>query len=158
MANRHQARESVLETLYAWSSAEQDAGMIPGLLASRLEHEERADQDENYLREAVYEITDQVDALDEIIKTAVRGRSLRSVAQLEINVIRLAVWEMQNRLEIPYRVIINEALELTRDYAGEPPRSFINGVLDNLAKRLRPIEVKEKHLPQGTQRNAKEKH
>ncbi len=144
MANRHQARESALETLYAWGSAEQDGGMIPDLLASRLQHEDREDQDENYLREAVYGVTDHVDALDEIIKTAVRGRSLRSVAQLEINVIRLAVWEMQNRLEIPYRVIINEALELTRDYAGEPPRGFINGVLDNLAKQLRPSEKSKK--------------
>ena len=144
MAKRHQARESALETLYAWSSAQQDSGMIPDLLASRLQHEERADQDESYLREAVYGITDHTDALDEVIKTAVRGRSLRSVAQIEINVIRLAVWEMQNRLEIPYRVIINEALELTRDYAGEPPRGFINGVLDNLAKQLRPAEMKDK--------------
>ncbi|PIW44076.1 MAG: transcription antitermination factor NusB [Zetaproteobacteria bacterium CG12_big_fil_rev_8_21_14_0_65_54_13] len=144
MANRHQARESALETLYAWSSAKQDAGMIPGLLASRLEHEDRADQDENYFREAIYGIVDHVDELDEVIKTAVRGRSLRSVAQIEINVIRLAVWEMQSRLEIPYRVIINEALELTRDYAGESPRGFINGVLDNLAKQLRPTEMKDK--------------
>lgn len=144
MANRHQARESALETLYAWSSAAQDGGMIPDLLATRLQHEEREDQDEAYLREAVYAITDHVDALDEIIKTAVRGRSLRSVAQVEINVIRLAVWEMQNRLEIPYRVIINEALELTRDYAGEAPRGFINGVLDNLARQLRPDEVNDK--------------
>lgn len=144
MANRHMARESALETLYAWASAEKDGGAIPDLIASRLQHEERADQDENYLRELVYGVTDHVDALDEVIKTAVRGRSLRSVAQLEINVIRLAVWEMQNRLEIPYRVIINEALELTRDYAGEPPRGFINGVLDNLAKQLRPSEIANK--------------
>jgi len=144
LANRHMARESALETLYAWASAEKDGGMIPDLIASRLQHEERDDQDENYLRELVYGVIDHVDALDEVIKTAVRGRSLRSVAQLEINVIRLAVWEMQNRLEIPYRVIINEALELTRDYAGEPPRGFINGVLDNLAKQLRPAEIGKK--------------
>jgi len=144
MANRHMARESALETLYAWGTAEKDAGMIPGLIASRLEHEEREDQDENYLRDLVYGVTDHVDALDEVIKTAVRGRSLRSVAQIEINVIRLAVWEMQNRLEIPYRVIINEALELTRDYAGESPRGFINGVVDNLAKQLRPVEISKK--------------
>jgi len=144
MANRHMARESALETLYAWGTAEQDGGMIPDLIASRLEHEDRADQDENYFREMIYGVTDHVDELDVIIKTAVRGRSLRSVAQIEINVIRMAVWEMQNRLEIPYKVIINEALELTRAYAGEPPRGFINGVLDNLAKQLRPDEVKKK--------------
>jgi len=144
MANRHMARESALETLYAWGSAEQDGGMIPDLLASRLQHEDREDQDENYLREVVYGVTDHVGVLDELIKTAVRGRSLRSVAQIEINVIRMAVWEMQNRLEIPYRVIINEALELTRDYAGEAPRGFINGVLDCLARQLRSSEKSKK--------------
>jgi len=144
MANRHMARESALETLYAWGTAEQDGGMIVGLIASRLQHEERDDQDENYLREMVYGVIDHVEALDDIIKTAVRGRSLRSVAQIEINVIRMSVWEMQNRLEIPYRVIINEALELTRAYAGETPRGFINGVLDNLARQLRPTEMATK--------------
>ncbi len=144
MANRHQARESALETFYAWHSASQDSGMIPELVSSRLQHEDRADQDEGYLRELVYGVTDNVDALDEIIKTAVRGRSLRSVASVELNVIRLALWEMQNRLEIPYRVIINEALELTRDYAGESPRGFINGVLDNLARQARPDEAGKK--------------
>jgi N utilization substance protein B len=142
MANRHKARESALETLYAWHSGEKDGGMIPGLLASRLAHEDRADQDQDYLRQLVHGVVENVDAIDEIISGSIRGRSLRSVAHIEHNVIRLAVWEMQNRLEIPYRVIINEALELTRAYAGESPRGFINGVIDNLARKLRPAEIK----------------
>lgn len=142
MANRHQARESALETLYAWHTAGQDGGMLPDLIAGRLQHEERRGQDADYLREIVYGVSEQVGAIDELIATAIRGRSLRSVAPIEHNVIRMAVWEMQNRLEIPYRVIINEALELTRAYAGEAPRGFINGVLDNLARKLRPSEVK----------------
>ncbi len=142
MGNRHQARESALETLYAWHSAGQDDAMLPDLLAGRLKHEERRSQDADYLREIVYGVTGNVEAIDELIATAIRGRSLRSVAHIEHNVIRMAVWEMQNRLEIPYRVIINEALELTRAYAGEAPRGFINGVLDNLARRLRPAEVR----------------
>ena len=144
MGNRHQARESALEILYAWHSGEKDGGAVPALMASRLAHEERGDQDQEYLREAVYGVIENVDAIDELISGAVRGRSLRSIAHIEHNVIRLAVWEMQNRLEIPYRVIINEALELTRAYAGEAPRGFINGVIDNLARQLRPNEVGRK--------------
>ena len=149
MANRHQARESALETLYAWHSGEKDSGMIPGLLASRLAHEERDDQDKDYLRQLVHGVVENVDAIDAVIAGAIRGRSLRSVAHIEHNVIRLAVWEMQNRLEIPYRVIINEALELTRSYAGESPRGFINGVIDNLAKKLRPAEIRGKAVTGG---------
>jgi len=140
VANRHQARESALETLYAWHNAGQDDGMVPALLAGRLEHEERGEQDVEFLREAVHGVISQVGPIDELISGAVRGRSLRSIAHIEHNVLRLAIWEMQNRLEIPYRVIINEALELTRDYAGESARGFINGVLDNLARSLRSNE------------------
>ena len=141
MANRHQSRESALEVLYAWHNAGQDDAMVPSLLAGRLALDERSSQDQTYLREAVYGVIEQVDEIDELIRGAVRGRSLKSIAHVEHNVLRLAIWEMLNRLEIPYKVIINEALELTRAYAGEPARGFINAVLDNLARKLRPDET-----------------
>ncbi len=115
--------------------------MVPSLLAGRLALDERSSQDQTYLREAVYGVIEQVDEIDELIRGAVRGRSLKSIAHVEHNVLRLAIWEMLNRLEIPYKVIINEALELTRAYAGEPARGFINAVLDNLARKLRPDET-----------------
>ncbi|MES0371815.1 MAG: transcription antitermination factor NusB [Mariprofundaceae bacterium] len=139
--NRHQARESALETLYAWHSGGSDNADLPHLLSGRIQEEERSGQDENYLREMVYGVTEQAEELDELIKPAVK-RSLKSVATIELNVLRLSTWEMKNRLEIPYRVIINEALELTRAYADESARSFINGVLDKLAKELRSAETK----------------
>jgi len=140
MANRHKARQSALETLYAWHSAGQDGAAIPGLLADRLNEEGRGDQDEEYLREMVHGVVEQVDSIDTMISGAVRGRSLRSIAHVEHNVLRLAIWEMVNRLEIPYRVVINEALELAKAYADEPGRSFVNGVLDKLSKDLRKQE------------------
>lgn len=139
--NRHQARGSAIECLYAWDSSAQDGGMLPQLITDRLEEEDRESQDETYLRELVYGVTESVSSLDEHIGKVVRGRSLRSVARVEINVIRLALWEMQNRLEIPYRVIINEALQLTREYADENARGFVNGVLDKLAKEFRSVEI-----------------
>ncbi|MDQ7011232.1 MAG: transcription antitermination factor NusB [Mariprofundaceae bacterium] len=142
MANRHKARQSALETLYAWHNAGQDEAMVPVLLADRLKEEDRRDQDEAYLREVVHGVIAQADEIDRMIEDATRGRSLKSIAHVEHNVLRLAIWEMMNRLEIPYRVIINEALELTRAYADESARGFINGVLDNLAKSLRATEIK----------------
>jgi N utilization substance protein B len=139
--NRHKARESALEVLYAWHNSGQDGAMIPSMLADRLQERERADQDGDYMRELVLGVTGDVAELDAAISGAIRGRSLRSIAHVEHTVLRLAAWEMIHKLEIPYRVIINEALELTRDYVGEAPRSFINGVLDHLARVLRPGEA-----------------
>jgi len=140
MANRHKARQSALEVLYAWHSGGGDDAAIPALLADRLKEPDRGDQDADYLRELVHGVTADVAALDEWIGKGVRGRSLASIAQVELNVLRLAVWEMLNRLEIPYRVIINEALQLAREYADEPGRGFINGVLDHLAREIRKVE------------------
>ncbi len=141
MANRHKARQSALEVLYAWHSGGQDDAAIPALLADRLKEPGRADQDADYLRELVHGVTSDVATLDDWIGKGVRGRSLASIAQVELNVLRLAVWEMLNRLEIPYRVIINEALQLAREYADEPGRGFINGVLDHLAREIRKVEA-----------------
>lgn len=140
MANRHKARQSALETLYAWHNAGQDDAAIPGLLVDRLGEEQRGDQDKDYLREIVHGVVAEVDEIDAMIASAVHGRSLRSIAHVEHNVLRLAIWELKNRLEIPYRVIINEALELAKAYADEPGRSFVNGVLDSLSKDLRKQE------------------
>lgn len=140
MANRHKARQSALEILYAWHSGEQDNAAIPALLADRLSEKNRSDQDKTYLREMVHGVVEQVEDIDKQLGGAVRGRSLKSIAHIEHNILRMAVWEMNNRLEIPYRVIINEALELTGAYADEPGRGFINGVLDRLAHELRKEE------------------
>jgi len=139
--NRHQARESAVEVLYAWQSGECDNAAIPALLSGRLQEEDREQQDQDYLRALVEGVLESREDLDAKITTVI-SRSLRSVATLELNILRLAVWELTNRLEIPYRVIINEALELARDYTDEPARGFINGVLDKLAKSLRAEENK----------------
>ncbi len=140
--NRHLARESAVEALYAWHSGGNDAATIPNLLADRLKQDDKSGQDEDYLREIVYGVSENCEVLDVLIGGAVQGRSLRSIAHVELNILRIAVWELQNRLEIPYRVVINEALELTRAYADEPSRGFINGVIDKVAQTLRSAEVK----------------
>lgn len=140
--NRHWARESAIEALYAWHNGGNDAAMLPSILADRLQQDERKGQDEDYLREMVYGVSEQCGVLDEQISKAVQGRSLRSIAHVELNVLRIAVWELKNHLEIPYRVIINEALELTRAYADEPSRGFINGVIDKVAQEVRMKEMK----------------
>jgi len=142
-SNRHLARESALEVLYAWHSSECDNGAIPGLIAGRMDEEERKQQDIEYLRQLVHGVIEERENLDAKISTVIK-RSLRSIATLELNILRLSTWEMNNRLEIPYKVIINEALELARDYADESARGFINGVLDKLAKQLRATEIDTK--------------
>ncbi len=142
-SNRHLARESALEVLYAWHSSACDNGAIPSLIAGRMDEEDRKQQDVEYMRLMIHGVIDGRENLDAKISTVIK-RSLRSIATLELNILRLSTWELTTRLEIPYKVIINEALELARDYTDESARGFINGVLDKLAKQLRTAEIETK--------------
>ncbi len=137
--NRHQARESAIEILYAWQSGGYESSAIDTNLEDRLCQDERQRQDAEYLREAVYYIARHRETIDPVISELAQ-RSLRSIAMLELNILRLAFWELTQRMEIPYRIIINEALELARDYSGEAARAFVNGVLDRMAARYRKEE------------------
>jgi len=137
MANRHKARESAVEILYAWNSGGRDALALAPLLDGRVREKGRGDQDRQYLRELIKGVTENVESLEQTINKAVGSRSSGSIGMIERNILLLAVWELQYCPDIPYRVIINEALQLTRTYADENARCFVNGVLDHLAQTIR---------------------
>ncbi len=78
-------------------------------------------------------------AIDAELAQAV-DRSLDSVDPVEVSVLRLAVFEFMHLPEIPYRVVLNEAVELAKSFGGEQGHKYVNGVLDKMGARLRPHE------------------
>ena len=68
-------------------------------------------------------------------------RPVEELSPIERSVLLLATYEFQYQLETPYRVIINEAIELTKGYGGSDGHRFVNGVLDKLALQLRAVEI-----------------
>jgi len=151
--NRHQAREAAIEALYAWESSGQDDAMLPAILAEKIEDPKRKRQDVEYLRECVLGVAKAVDRLDEEIRAAARGRSLRSIGAIELAILRLSTWELAERLEIPYRVVIHEALRRTEDYAEPAAKRFVNAVLDRIAHKLRAVEIEaERNAQHGLRR------
>ncbi|MDX8408950.1 MAG: transcription antitermination factor NusB [Mariprofundales bacterium] len=137
--NRHQARQSAVEVLYAWHVGGRDGADIAHLLQDRLQ--ERGKQDKEYLTLIVQEVCRQCDAIDDHLVKVLPHRSLSNIGAIELAVLRLACWELWQCLEIPYRVVLNEALELSHEYADDPAPGFVNGVLDRLARELRPEEA-----------------
>lgn len=79
------------------------------------------------------------DAIDSELGQAV-DRDLDAVDPVEISVLRLAVFEFMHLPEIPYRVVLNEAVELAKSFGGEQGHKYVNGVLDKMGARLRPHE------------------
>lgn len=74
----------------------------------------------------------------ELSQTVDRG--LAAVDPVELSVLRLAVFEFLHLPEIPYRVVLNEAVELAKSFGGEQGHKYVNGVLDKIGSRLRPHE------------------
>ena len=71
-------------------------------------------------------------------------RPIESVDPVERAILRLGAYEFINRLDVPYRVVLNEAVNITKEFCAEKSHTFVNAVLDKVAKEIRHIEVKAK--------------
>jgi N utilization substance protein B len=133
-AARRRAREIALQALYAWKLAGGDA-----LAHSRtLEGWERCDQ--KFAEQLIAEITGRSDALEATIAPHL-DRSLASLSPIERVILLIGVYELEERLETPFKVVLNEAIELGKSFGGTDGHKFVNGVLEKLAMQLRPEEI-----------------
>jgi len=126
-----------MQALYQWQLTGQSAKDIVLQFCGDPEHE-RADHD--LFRELVGDVIDQSQSLD----ATIAEYSDRAVAQLdpvEHAILLIGVYELLHRPDVPYRVVINEAVELCRTYGAEDGHKFVNALLDRAAHRLRAPEM-----------------
>ncbi|MDB2705750.1 transcription antitermination factor NusB [Pseudomonadota bacterium] len=97
--------------------------------------------DTKYFTILVDGVTKDIEKLDAELAYAV-DRNLSSIDPVESSVLRLAVYEFIYRPEVPYRVVLNEAVELAKAFGGEKGHKYVNGVLDKMGSKLRPVEYK----------------
>ena len=137
-SSRRLARELAVQGLYEWLIAGNDARAIEHRLAEGKSFE-RADRPlldallNGVIREAPELETRLAPLLD---------RKIGALSPVERAVLLLGAYELLHRIETPYRVVINEAVELAKAYGGTDGHKYVNGVLDRLAAELRAIEVK----------------
>jgi transcription antitermination protein NusB len=134
---RRAARRRAMQALYSWQLTRDDPKNI---LASFREDEEHAAADGEYFREILIGVTRRAAELDALMEPALGGRPLAQLDPIEHALLWLGLWELSERLDVPYRVVINEAVELAKKFGAEQSHRFINGVLDNLARGLRGAE------------------
>jgi len=92
-------------------------------------------------KELLEGVTKQLESLDELIQPFI-DRDISEVDPVERAVLRLGCYELKYKLDVPYRVVINEALESVKLFGAEQGHRFINGVLDKVAQQTREMEVK----------------
>jgi len=137
---RSRSRSLAIQALYQWQMAGQDIGDI---VSHFLVEQDRKTFDTGYFDELVRGVPARLDALDEALSTCI-DRQLESVDPVERAILRLGAYELIEHPEIPYRVVINEAVELAKTFGAEKGHRYVNGVLDRAARALRPLEASAK--------------
>jgi N utilization substance protein B len=134
---RHRAREFALQGLYQWLLNNEDATTVVNNI--RAAHGfEKADAD--HFAALLYGAIKDSVALREAFAPLI-DRGVKELSPIEHGVLLIGAYELKNNLEIPYRVVINEAVELTKSFGGIDGHKYVNGVLDKLAARFRSEEV-----------------
>jgi N utilization substance protein B len=137
---KSQARRHAVQAIYQWQMVGHDIGDI---INQFLEEQEPNEFDVNYFQELLRGVPQHLDEVDELLKPAL-DRVINSVDPVERAILRLGAFELGFKPEVPYRVVINEAVELAKVFGAEMGHKYVNGVLDRVAKEARAIEVKAK--------------
>lgn len=134
---RARARRFALQALYQWDMSGTATHDIRNQF---LETEDFSSTDQEYFIELFNNVTKHVESIDENISPCL-DIPLQRLDPVERAILRIGVYELQHRPEIPYRVVINEAVQLAKKFGAEQGHTFVNAVLDKAARALRATEV-----------------
>jgi len=131
---RRKARELAVQAVYSWqisqnSVTDVEVGFISDNSKRRFDIE--------YFQQLLRGVTANVTEIDLAITPHV-DRPLEDIDQVEKAILRVAIYELSDCQDVPYRVVINEAIELAKIFAADDSHKFINGVLDKAVKLIRP--------------------
>jgi transcription antitermination protein NusB len=139
MAARHRSRQRALQVLYQWDMTKQPvenaiSSFYDTLYSDENESEtEEAPGRDEFMEELARGTSDMATDIDNRITSKSANWRLERMPTVDRNILRMAIYEM-SRAETPAAVVIDEALELARQFSGEESVSFINGILDAVHK------------------------
>jgi N utilization substance protein B len=136
---RARARRYAMQALYQWDLSGTD---LPAIRRQFLETEDFSKADRPYFEELLRNIPGEIDLIDKNIEVYL-DRSPDRVDPVERAILRIATYELLSRTDIPYRIILNEAILMARKFGAEQGHAFVNGILDKVAHKLRAAECRQ---------------
>ena len=134
---RHRAREFALQGLYQWLLNQEDAGAIDAHIRNAHGFDKAdAEHFDLLLRGTIRDVDNLRSEIVPLI-----DRAINQLSPVEHAALLIGAFELKHHIEIPYKVVINEAVELTKSFGGVDGHKYVNGVLDKLATSLRATEV-----------------
>ncbi|MBS0589404.1 MAG: transcription antitermination factor NusB [Proteobacteria bacterium] len=133
---RSRARRRALQAIYAWQMS---GNTMPRVMEEFRHEQDMEIADLDYFEDLLRGVNQHCAELDASLAPYL-DRDVAQIDPIERAALRLAAYELQHRIDVPYRVVINEAIEVTKRFGAEHGHTYINGVLDKLAAKLRQAE------------------
>jgi N utilization substance protein B len=132
--NRRKARELALQVLYACEAGNDEAfEQVLGVFAEETPNREMV---AGYAKKLVKSVLDSKDKIDELLSKHTANWDLKRMTVIDRNILRMAVGELVFFKETPFRVVIDEAVEIAKIYGTEESWKFVNGVIDSIHKEM----------------------
>ncbi len=145
LSARRRARHAALTGLYQWLISREDAAVIQVHIE---EQEVHAGCDRPHFEALLHGCIAQAAALDATLARHI-DRPTAELSPIEHAALLIGAYELSHCLDIPYRVVINEAVELAKAFGGTDGHKYVNGVLDKAAAELRAVEVQAARAARG---------
>ena len=137
-AKRHKARHYAMQALYQWQMAD---ATLADIEAEFREEYDFSKVDGDYFHALVHEVPDKLDDIEALYAPYMVARELDELGPVERALLRIATFELMERIDVPYKVVINEAVTLAKKFGAQDSHKFINGVLDQTARQVRQVEI-----------------
>ena len=134
---RGKSRRLAMQAIYQWQMT---GDSITDIKQQFFDENNFSVIDSDYFSELVSGVASSVSELDPLLEKNM-SRNIEAVDPVERSILRLATYEFVNRFDVPYRVVLNEAVNITKEYCAEKSHTFVNAVLDKVAKEIRHIEI-----------------
>ena len=134
---RSRARRRALQAIYAWQLSHTAINKVIDQFQNEQDMEVA---DQEYFEDLVRGVEANLGTLDEALSHFL-DRDIAQVDPIERAVLRIAAYELRHRIDVPYRVVINEAIETTKRFGSEHGHTYVNGVLDHAAAQWRAAEA-----------------
>lgn len=135
---RTNARKAAVQALYQWQMTGHNINTIEQYF---IEENLLQDVHKGYFNELLHSVPEHLTAIDEALSEFV-DRPVDTIDPVERAILRIGTYELLNRLETPYRVILNESINLAKCFGADGSHRYVNGILDKIAQQKRAVEIK----------------
>lgn len=136
---RGKARRFAMQAIYQWQMTSDE---VIGIEKQYVEDNLTSEADFDYFKELFLGVEENIEIIDQTL-LQYTGRAIASVDPVERAILRLACYEFLKRLDVPYRVVLNEAVNLTKKFCAAQSHTFVNAVLDKVAREIRATEISQ---------------